>query len=76
MAAAAVTGFNMTQGNSNMDVSITDLAVMAMADPESGSSYFCVNNVVYGGIGFVRQCSTCGWAWFVSSYSGTGTCTK
>ena len=41
IAAAAVTGFNMAQENSNMDVSLADIAVMARADGESGGGLEC-----------------------------------
>jgi len=39
IAAAAVTGINMAQNNSNMDVTLADIAVMAKADGESGGTH-------------------------------------
>jgi hypothetical protein len=38
IAAAAVTGFNMAQESSNMDVSLADIAVMQMAIGEPGQN--------------------------------------
>lgn len=49
IAVAAVTGFNLAQENSNMDVSLADISVMAQADGESGHiTVECSNNI--GGV--------------------------
>jgi hypothetical protein len=36
IAAAAVTGFNLAQNSNNMDVTLADISLMAMARGESG----------------------------------------
>jgi len=38
IAGVAVTGFHMAQNNQRMGVSLADIAVMAMADGESGGN--------------------------------------
>jgi hypothetical protein len=42
IAAAAVTGFNLAQENSNMDVSLADIGVMAQASGEQPNTDDCI----------------------------------
>lgn len=39
-----------------------------------GERYGCVYDITYGGVGFVRDCVTCEWAYFISNYAGISSC--
>ena len=78
IASVAVTGFNLAQNSNNMDVTLADIAVMASADPESGSdcesgkfdcssggqgSTSCSVSLTVGGVTF--ECDvTCGTGYY------------
>ena len=80
-AVATVFNMSMLNDNASGDVSLDAVSAMAQALEEgdsnsTSSSYNCVNDVTYGGLGFFRQCSSCTWAWFAGGFSDTGKCTK
>jgi len=86
LAIAAVAAFNLNFNmNENNKLSSLALAnIEALASLGGSNAEFvqaplpgwpaCVNSPVYGGIAPVRNCSTCGWTFFVAGYSSTGYC--
>ena len=63
IAAVAITGFNFVQNGSNIDVSLADIAVMAKADGESGTSTVPCYDDPNAGTGPYnkRECDGCDW---------------
>lgn len=57
-----------------MLANIEALASDTEIGPAPGERYSCVYGIQYGGVGFVRNCLTCSWAYFVGSYSGLSHC--
>jgi hypothetical protein len=85
IAIAAVAAFNVNLNNKNNDNSPLLLAnIEAWAQLGGPNAEFeqgpvpgwpmCVRNPIYGGIAPVRNCSNCGWTYFVAGYSSTGYC--
>ena len=69
--------YTSQKGDAFFDIVKANIEALAQTEigpgPE-GKKYGCAYGIMYGGVGFVRDCVTCDWTYFVTDYSGVSNC--
>lgn len=72
VAISVGTMINMNKTESyTRNVILTNVEALA-SEQSIGNN--CATNILYGGLGMVRYCTTCNTNYFISSYWGEGKC--